>query len=548
MKLSDKIIKKGLVSLFSLFTLLLLLTIGSNRFDQIDYGIYLEFTKSILDDGDLNVSNQLTPIRLTRNEPIIVTPKNYDPSYHPYSGSSLLVPVLSLSRYISPFFSSLVPKGEMTLRGGLSKEGDEIFSESILCVFNIVLVYLSFYLIYKFLLREMSIYRYVLLCHTFVFMTPLLNYTFFQPGNMNIPSFFFGTVSFILIKRRKEHGLNTFVVSLFLFTGTMIKYEVGLFLLLFLIMKVFDHRHCMKNLFREILVISISSIPVSMYFLTNNYHQFGELFLKYGGMTLQSVLSLELLFSPLHGYLFVSPFIILTFIAVFYYFKTIPHEILIFSLLVILKFFGESLTISSGIDFGARNYLSDMSVLFITFLFFENKFRSRWFYCLIGLSVIWTLSWNSLYFVFIPGLTLSSYFLSLSSAFSLILEKIVTLDISLTFSFVKFFFFLIFGFVLMKAIYFKRKSLYMFLGYFYLFSFLVMILNIKSNPSVPHEPYSKGRGSELWFYIENMSGYTERINRLNNYGDSSTAQVVSDNAITYKKRAEKQISEGQKQL
>lgn len=547
MKYLNRINSNKCAALFSVFVLLFLLSIRTARYDQIDYGIYLEFANSIIEDQDLNVSNQLQEIRQIRGEPVILTPTNYDPSYHPYLGSLILVPPLLFSKTFSSFFGKYVPRKEMDLPGGIKKNGKQIAEESVLGLLNIVLVYVSFCLIFMSMKGVIPFPKFVFYSHLLFFSTPLFNYTILQPGNMNIVSFFFGAVFFKIIALRKEERINTIVLGGLFSIGFFIRYELALYILLLLYVTYADNKSSLKTVFFEYAKLLAGALPVITFFLLNNYRQFGELFFKYGSMRTDSLLLVEMLFSPLHGYFFVSPICLFLLISFIIFRKLLTHEVKVFFVFVIFKMFLDSFTLSSGINFGARNFLSDFSVIIVGFFLIKARLSSKVYKSSFFLFFLWSVMWNALYYVYLPGSTLRNYIGSFLGAVSITLNRILAFEFS--FIFVLMSFILVLFFLFLSSIAYKsKKSRLLFLSFVYSSLFVITIFNFRSNKQIQVQKYSKGRGSELWLYIENIGSYEEREHKLRQSVKFEKALDVKRKGLIFKRKAEQQITEGERTL
>ena len=134
-------------------------------------------------------------------------------------------------------------------------------------------------------------------------------------------------------------------------------------------------------------------------------------YLKYGSIAIQRGYATtfnfdynqicSLLFSPMHGYLYVCPLIILAIIGVAFEIRgKHPKRVLLlfFLLIPFVKLLVESWTFSSGVDFGARAYLSEIPLLVFGISSLIKRFKNkRMIYSIVSLSILWTAANNLVY-------------------------------------------------------------------------------------------------------------------------------------------------------
>lgn len=307
------------------------------HFPSIEFAVYQDYIDSIVYDFDLNIANQrLTHLEFLEIPRVILTPQLYASDYHPYGMALLYYPFAILASLTGlPSFLSLAT--------------------------------LFFSLFSLYLLSRASHYNQQqlspLALWAIFFGTPLFFYTTFVPGNANIAAFFLSTILFTHIAK-KDYKSNQFyfvwgaLYSLLLITKIESIFYMALVLLPYL--------QGFRPQAKQILSFSLGLAPLCLLYLINNHKQFGKIYLSQGGVDFDQFILADILFSPIHGYLFTSPLLLAPFIYIFYKkIKNIPKEYFLYIFIFLSKLLSESFTDNSGVNLGARSSLIDLPFLLL---------------------------------------------------------------------------------------------------------------------------------------------------------------------------------------
>lgn len=471
------------IPFYLIFPLLLSFLFLQGNFHPIEFGIYTDYIQSIIQDFDLNIANQrLANLDQLEIPKITLTPTFYDSDYHPYGMAFLYLPFALMGKLLS--------------------------NEILLSIGTLFYCFLGLYLLLEGFKNKFSDST-ILLGTSLIFTgTPLFFYTVFYSSNANIAGFFVATLLSLHLQKG-DFGSNRFYFLWGLLFATLlsIRFEAIFYSILFLLPLINRNRIRLSY----VLATISGMLPITTLYLINNYKQFGKIFISQGGIDYQQFLIGDLLWTPVHGYLFTSPLLISPFIYLAFnkLHKTpIPklHLLVISSL--ILKILSESFTNNSGENFGARAYIIDLPFLLpMIMVLIQGSAAYRFF---AAIASIWCLSLIPSYldgFRLMSLKTLfSDFYFSATGLTSLTLH--VNQNILLTGTA------LLSLIVLIALTHTIKKALYGFLAFFIISYGTVTFSNVNSQFNLRNYQETKniiiGDGKEFFHLQENLSNFRER--------------------------------------
>ncbi len=479
----------------------------SFSFRHIDFGIYYLYTKSFIQDFDFNLVNQLLNEKVLFQNRIIITPTGFDGDYHPFG----------VAVFYAPFY--LLGLLFEFLLGGDKRE-------LLMAIGTVAYSLGAFVIIYKALRARTENKDVLFLMIIGFFATPWFFYTAIEPGNANILSLFLSAIFFDSIWKKNINYCFLSVVLTLLFTC---KIE-SIFLLIPTVLVALDTKFKSQR-FPVLICLMLS---LCLYGIVR-YIRFGSLLLGYGGVDDSYFILFDLLFSPVHGYIFTSPvYLIAIGISVWQLILCKDRWSICFIAILLLKILAESFSVNSGVDFGARSHLVDIPLLLYVLSCQRSNFRMISLFPTI-LCAFWTFSVLIVYksgFRLFPLETFFSSYLFESNIYLGFIKEInkeVLVYILGYFTiFVSFFIF-------------NRFKKYYITAFFPLY--IVMVLNSAFGTylKTADSRLVIGGGKEIWFIKEESSNFMERLDYYLYRNDRLKFKETLEAFSRYLKIAENQI-------
>ena len=556
-KQSDR--KKISLIFFTIFFILFLISIFALRFDpeikDLENGVYNQLTESFVEDGDLNIINQLPEYRRK-----IVTKSFNHPDLHDHGIVMLWYPVY--------LYSKLLKKLEISLDYYKRRS-----YRSTMVLINVFFMLLILLLSYKTIgitgKRNHSLDLIFIL-----FGTPLYWYGFIHPSTSDVTSAIFPFIFFYL------HGLCIqdnkrslwFIYGVIVAIGVVVKVS-----LLFYYILPFHYLYLCRRSFKQAVVDSVpsffaGSFCVGILFFTNEYLKYGRLHYGYAGIVSEYSVLAELTFGPA-GFFVVSPLYLLVLISMLYilFTKSFEKNSFLFFLFFapVLKILTESYNFVGNGDYGGRHLITDHFVLLMLFptLYFQGK-KTKLFLRLV--AAVFMVQCLYMGWVFSDGISGKEFLWGVEYATSL---KYITNNIDrISYFFGNFldglwgkelievlkYLPIIIVFSLMLSVVFvadfKNKELRKkVITYFTLFCFtnylIITVLNLVNN-KVNSRKYSKEGmfersvivdGSEAFHFDDNVGNILMHIRFSDLRKDEKSKQLALEALRVYLKRVEDQI-------
>ena len=527
---------------FTIITTLFVFT--DNQFDHVESGVYYSYTKSITEDYDLNVVNQLLKLndveaslytKAKGGEGTLITSTDNSPAFWAHGGVI----------FWSPFF--LYGKLLNKIHG---RQLSYYFQfQHLALVLSTILAGLAC-IFFTFKLQKLMFGKIIVLpIVTSIFATPFFYYWLFEPGNGNmLPSFLAPLMIYTYWKIYTDHDdsfKSWFLLGIFSMCSAIIKLDIVFHLILFshLFIMVFlkkRSRDSLKNYFPLILGLSIPII----FQLINDYLKFDTLSLGHtGNINRNYSVLFDALFSPYRGHVYTSPIFLIIPAAVMTLLYGIKNKIseknifliLLFLVPIIKEIIATSTYCHGSGNFGARQYCTEFALLTLAISYFYNKTkRLILFLSLIAISWSFIMAFlyigdaqgyfNSLTYsinfsdhidLFLSNLSfLPDFSLYIFSKFNNIPNKIINfLPILVAFAF-------IFNFLYLQSEKYsiqtitKNLAIYMITSYFVVTS-LNLIFNQSNATKMRKAGFLsnsiQGNGQSIFYYEENIVSIEERM-------------------------------------
>jgi len=470
------------------------------RYDYIDYGVYNSYAHSIVEDGNLNISDELYELRKHRGEPVIQTPTHYDPDYHSNGSAVLFAPFLvlgkSLSSLISTLSGNIQPYLDLPWPVGEKKYFEDLFIGICYFIFGVI----GFYQILIFCFQGLSKSEKIFLSAVMIWSTPFYMYFIHYPGNMNIIILPILTTLYkkLYDNQFKLNDKEFFHFTLILAIGFIIKVDV-LFVAVFFPIILWKSKLDYKKQFATLSAISALVIA----FLINRFIQYGELHLGYGGVS-SSFIPVEMLFTPYSGLFFTCPIFI--FLIIFYFTSKRRSWVLTALLLSpLVKFIVISFAFDSGIDFGWRDVIGNIFIWSLILVHtYRNHLYRKLFLVLCLVSTLWTM-FISIYYNHLPFGESYQYYFNVFREAVWILPSYSLVSIqAFHFSWLRLILFF-FSVVILFGVYRKRTQIIKFFPAIFMSVYLaITILNFinKNNNSIYDDAIVTDE-IKTWYSIEN---------------------------------------------
>jgi len=298
-------IKVNNISLFVFFFLFLyLFIIYDANFRGPDQPIYFTYTASVVDDGDLNVVNQVDfkhyPQYLTSGK--IGVSKTYNlPDFHNHGGVILWVPFYAYAKFIH----YVAAKFNLT---ALTNYGFDRITRCAMSFSTIVFGFFTLFFTY-FLCRAFFSDGVALWSTLVIFLgTPFFYFLSIEIGNANIIASLFSILSIWFCSYAMSmKKLHWFLYGLFFSICTVIKTELWfqlVFILSFFLVLILLKHTTWKN----IIYFFIGIAPVFMLRIINGYIKYGTLHIgELKLFSLKNFYFFEQIFSSYRGFFYTSP-------------------------------------------------------------------------------------------------------------------------------------------------------------------------------------------------------------------------------------------------
>lgn len=356
---------------FAILFLVIAFALSTVNFSIPEYGVYSSMTESMIEDGDLNIANQ---IYFPEQKFLITESKNY-PHHHSSGAVAAWLPFALYAKTLANFFDFKEINKETNVNNKFLKafnipEGTFKFFLHLTLVFgNIILVCLAtnIFLKNKKIFKENRNF----VEYTILFLaTPLLYYMTIEPATSNNVALLItvGILSFL----SKDKIESKHIILLGLLWGIGFTIRVGTFFYLPIILWILRKNLSIKNL---TILFSFGALGALPHFI-NEYLRFGATAFGYSAVfNFNLKLLIETMFSPYKGIFIYSPIFLIALIAGLKNFSpknvfTLENAI-ISTILIKLFCFGNTYSHGGGV-FGARQFIQDIPLFFILFLNIEN--------------------------------------------------------------------------------------------------------------------------------------------------------------------------------
>ena len=288
---------------FTLF-FIYLFVIANTYFRGPDEPIYLNYTVSVVEDGDLNIINQL----YSSGGNFKVSKSFNFPDLHNHGGIILWIPFYSYGKFIY----YLMEEFNVLSLVNLSESRVIEFAMSLsTIIFGVLTILFTFFLCRRFFNFRVSMFSILAI----FFGTPVFYYTLFEVGNANLIAALFSVISvlFFMFVIDKNKGY-WFLYGLFFSICSVIK--VDLWFQIFFISFVCLIYIFYKNLrWRNVLYLFLGFLPIFSLRMVNDYLKYGSLYIgELGIMNLKEFYLFEQLFSSNQGFFYVSPIFYICFL------------------------------------------------------------------------------------------------------------------------------------------------------------------------------------------------------------------------------------------
>lgn len=395
---------------FLLFFIYFFLIFETN-FHGPDEPIYYAYTESVIEDGDLNVVNNIpSNHRYYFPSGVIEVSKTYNlPDFHNHGGVILWAPVYAYAKFMNFLAGRLNITG---LIGYSPKRLIECLMSFSTIVFGFFVLLLTYMLCRIFFSNKISIFSTVVIC----FGTPFFYFLLFEVGNAQILASLFSilsiwAVSCIIGMKR----LHWFVYGLFFGICIVVKvdiwFQIFFIILLFIVLLILKQTTWKNGGF-----FLLGIIPAYTLKMINDYIKYGTFHMgEFGILNLKGSYFWEMLFSSYRGHFYTSPILyicLMGFILVMAYslrnIKTLgsikeidegkrrDFFIFILSSYLLIKIFIISHDYAwGGGTPGARTLLTEFPIFVILYARTLQAQKGFFKYCFFFISVVFIL-WNLL--------------------------------------------------------------------------------------------------------------------------------------------------------
>ena len=362
--------------------------VGDFTFNNTEMGVYESYPRSFLDDGDLNILNQI----FYSDDKKMVSPTGYYYTHHNYGSALYTIPILLYSRIIGKLMGlehDGINTGERGNRKNLKVfnyrfDSLEFFGSFYLAVGVFLLTLVSLFSLYKNFLKTFlkenknhDLYRNHII--VLLFSGPLTYYLFWAQSTPNLLIFIPMGLMFYFSRKLESLNANLYLgVSFGLGFITRVDFSLyGLFIILWWI----EYKPSLRYYLAQALGLFLSVFPFVIY----EINRLGEFSFGYfNTFYLNWINVIDFYFSPYRGVLISHPIVIVQiFLGLFIllregksHWSKWKRELFVCLTILILKSLLLSLTYSHGGGvLGPRQLLQDVVLLsFFTSIYsFEYK-------------------------------------------------------------------------------------------------------------------------------------------------------------------------------
>jgi len=396
---------KSIINIILVIVFFYLFLIYEPGFRGPDEPIYFAYTASIVEDGDLNVVNNIDPHN-AYYFPLgkINVSKTYNlPDFHNYGGVILWVPFYVYAKG----FYSLVQKMNLKclITYGFDKFVNCAMSFSTV-IFGFITLIFSYFLCKVFFTNKIALWSTVAL----FLATPFFYYMLFEVANANIIASMFSILSiwfcsYIINMKKSQWFWYGLFFSICIIIKTDLWFQFIFILSLFAILLILK-----KTSWVNIVYFILGVIPGLTLKIINDYIKYGTLHMGESGiLNFRDFYFIEQLFSSYRGFFYTSPIFyiclsgLILSVAALLRNNTIKNEkklqelfFIILALYLIIKIFIFSFRYAwGGGSAGARQLLTEFPVFVLLYARVIQSKRRFFRYIIVIISVIF-IFWNLL--------------------------------------------------------------------------------------------------------------------------------------------------------
>lgn len=389
--------------IFSVFFVYFFLVFDTS-FHGPDEPIYFAYTKSIVEDMDLNIVDNvdysLHPFYLVSGKKEVSATYNL-PDFHAHGGVILWAPFYIYAKAIYGFANKFSLKS--IIGYGLDRLTACAMSFSTI-IFAFLTLILTFFLCREFFSTKISILSILMI----FFGTPFFYFALYESGNAQILASLFSVISIcVLVYAARINKLEWFFYGVFSSICATVKYD--LWFQAFSIVFIFTYLALSKQIdWKKGLYFIAGFLPAVILKIANDYIKYGSFHQgEFGLLNFNSFYFFEQLFSSYHGFVYTSPIFYICFagfvLLAVYLFKNRTNiqeiskkDFLIFiiSISLFIKIFFMSFRYAwGGGTPGARLLLSDYTIFVLLYACALRNQKKNIQYLLFFLSLLF-ISWN----------------------------------------------------------------------------------------------------------------------------------------------------------
>jgi tetratricopeptide (TPR) repeat protein len=305
-KMLLNLMKKRIVYYFIIFAIFLyFFLIFDTNFHGPDEPIYFAYTASIIEDGDLNVVNQVYSQSIV-SYPYVDISKTYNlPDYHDYGGVIFWVPFYAYGKYMYNVVNKFNPKS-------LSIYGLGTLTRSAMSLSTVLFGFLT--LLFAYLFCRIFFSNKISILSTLVIFlgTPFFYYVLFEGGNNHVVAALFSILSiWFCTYATNMKRLHWFMYGLFF--SLCVAIRTDFWFQIFFIALLFATRYIFKQTtWKNGLYFILGFMPIFVLRAINTYIKYGslhieELFYFNSFLRYKTTYCFNGLFSSFRGIFYTSP-------------------------------------------------------------------------------------------------------------------------------------------------------------------------------------------------------------------------------------------------
>jgi len=381
---------------FLISILFLALSIFTLRFDpevrDLEDGVYRSLLTSIVEDGDLNIINQMSPDRG------VIVSKTYNyPNLHDHGVAALWIPIYLYTKGVSNYSNS---------DGYFISDNYRVA----MVLSNLFYALALIILIYKFVPILFNRKANPIELISILFGTSIYWYSFVHPSSTDLVSGIFPFIYFIQLYRctNAPRKVEFFLFGLSLTFGIILKVSLLFYVFLPIYFLIKFRSNLKESIIKFLPSLALGVFTILLPYMVNEYLETGVLMYTYSQIVANYYLLYETVLAPA-GYLIVNPIYILAFLGLYLAIrksKSIEEKglLTLFMLAPVLKVLVESFTYAGNAEYGARHLLTDVFVLLLLFpAFYTNGIKKTLIYIISALCVLQSLFMSFVYMRDISG-------------------------------------------------------------------------------------------------------------------------------------------------